>query len=211
MVKAPAGTAGSPADGAPADQREATRRRLIDAAIRRFRRDGYDATTAASIAADAGVTERTFFRHFPTKADVLVANWERHADALRAVLASSTEDDLLELVRAALLAFAERVQAEVADAFDTVLSVYADRSAYLAIVQTVLAVEDELATAIAARTGHAANDALVRVAANASVGVFRAAMRAAVAREDMALLPRLVDDGIDRLRDVYADLEDEAH
>lgn len=32
---------------------------------------GYDATTAADIAARAGVTERTFFRHFPDKREVL--------------------------------------------------------------------------------------------------------------------------------------------
>ena len=45
--------------------------RLQQAAVALFREHGYDCTTAAEIAARAGVTERTFFRHFPDKREVL--------------------------------------------------------------------------------------------------------------------------------------------
>jgi len=48
-----------------------TREALIDAALERFARDGYDATTADQIAEQAGVSPRTFFRYFPTKESVL--------------------------------------------------------------------------------------------------------------------------------------------
>jgi len=47
------------------------RRRLQKAALELYRERGYDRTTAAEIAARAGVTERTFFRHFPDKREVL--------------------------------------------------------------------------------------------------------------------------------------------
>ena len=47
------------------------RARLQRAALELFRERGYDRTTAAEIAAQAGVTERTFFRHFPDKREVL--------------------------------------------------------------------------------------------------------------------------------------------
>src|SRR6185312_2499630 len=47
------------------------RRRLREAALELFRERGYDATTTAEIAARAGVTERTFFRHFPDKREAL--------------------------------------------------------------------------------------------------------------------------------------------
>jgi AcrR family transcriptional regulator len=47
------------------------RTRLQQAALRLFREKGYDRTTATEIAACAGVTERTFFRHFPDKREVL--------------------------------------------------------------------------------------------------------------------------------------------
>ena len=45
--------------------------RLQQAALKLFRERGYDRTTASEIAARTGVTERTFFRHFPDKREVL--------------------------------------------------------------------------------------------------------------------------------------------
>lgn len=51
--------------------REEARRRLQRAALELFAENGFDHTTAAQIAAQAGVTERTFFRHFPDKREVL--------------------------------------------------------------------------------------------------------------------------------------------
>ena len=50
---------------------EQVRKRLQWAALELFRERGYEKTTAAEIAANAGVTERTFFRHFPDKREVL--------------------------------------------------------------------------------------------------------------------------------------------
>lgn len=47
------------------------RRRLQQAALELYRERGFDQTTAAEIAARAGVNERTFFRHFPDKREVL--------------------------------------------------------------------------------------------------------------------------------------------
>ena len=48
-----------------------SRGRLQEAALALFAERGFDQTTAAEIAARAGVTERTFFRHFPDKREVL--------------------------------------------------------------------------------------------------------------------------------------------
>ena len=50
---------------------EPVHRRLQQAALELFRERGFDATTAAEIAARAGVTERTFFRHFADKREIL--------------------------------------------------------------------------------------------------------------------------------------------
>ncbi|GAA5186562.1 TetR family transcriptional regulator [Rugosimonospora acidiphila] len=58
------------------------RRRLQQAALDLYRERGFDQTTAADIAARAGVNERTFFRHFPDKREVL---FDGEAD-LRAAL-----------------------------------------------------------------------------------------------------------------------------
>ena len=51
--------------------KEEVHRRLQQAALELYRMRGYDQTTTAEIAARAGVTERTFFRHFPDKREVL--------------------------------------------------------------------------------------------------------------------------------------------
>src|SRR5215212_7240773 len=56
--------------GVPRSGAEA-RRRLQQAALELYRERGFDRTTAAEIAARAGVNERTFFRHFPDKREVL--------------------------------------------------------------------------------------------------------------------------------------------
>ena len=55
---------------------------LQHAALELFRESGYNQTTAAEIAARAGVTERTFFRYFADKREVLFAQ----ADKLRLTL-----------------------------------------------------------------------------------------------------------------------------
>ncbi|WP_345526241.1 TetR family transcriptional regulator [Nocardioides endophyticus] len=78
-----------------------TRVALEDAALRRFALDGYDETSVDSIAADAGVSARTFFRYFATKDEVLdMGREERQAD-LRAVVAAA-EGSGLAVVRAAV-------------------------------------------------------------------------------------------------------------
>jgi AcrR family transcriptional regulator len=47
------------------------RERLAKAALELFSERGFDAVTASEIASRAGVTERTYFRHFPDKREVL--------------------------------------------------------------------------------------------------------------------------------------------
>ncbi|MGH4006284.1 MAG: TetR/AcrR family transcriptional regulator, partial [Pseudonocardiaceae bacterium] len=53
-------------------RRKAQTRQVIQAhALRLFLANGYDATTVEEIAAAAGVSHMTFFRHFPTKESVV--------------------------------------------------------------------------------------------------------------------------------------------
>jgi len=53
-----------------------SRGRLQEAALALYAERGFDQTTAAEIAARAGVTERTFFRHFADKREVLFGGSE---------------------------------------------------------------------------------------------------------------------------------------
>jgi AcrR family transcriptional regulator len=61
----------------PALSRSArTRQALQQAAMKRFVADGVHQTSVADIAADVGVTERTFYRHFPSKHAVIFADYD---------------------------------------------------------------------------------------------------------------------------------------
>ncbi len=52
------------------------RERFVSAALQLFAEQGYDETTVAQIAAKAGLTRSTFFRHFSDKREVLAAGQE---------------------------------------------------------------------------------------------------------------------------------------
>lgn len=65
------------------------RGRLKAAALELYRERGYDRTTTAEIAARAGVTERTFFRHFPDKREVLFEGEAGFHAALAAAIAAA--------------------------------------------------------------------------------------------------------------------------
>ena len=56
-------------------------------ALERFKRDGFANVTVTELAAEAGVTERTFFRHFPTKEAVLFEDYETQLEWLAEALA----------------------------------------------------------------------------------------------------------------------------
>jgi AcrR family transcriptional regulator len=55
---------------------ERTRQALLQAAMKRFVAAGVHQTSVADIAADVGVTERTFYRHFPSKHAVIFADYD---------------------------------------------------------------------------------------------------------------------------------------
>lgn len=70
---------------------EEVHRRLQMAALELFSERGYEQTTASEIAARAGVTERTFFRHFPDKREVLFDGQIKLKTALTGAIAEAPE------------------------------------------------------------------------------------------------------------------------
>jgi AcrR family transcriptional regulator len=90
---------------------ERTREALRQAALVRFLAQGVEDTSAEQIAADAGVTLRTFYRHFSSKHDLLFAdytglNWFRTALGDR-----PAGESIVDSVQAAIFAFPYDVDA----------------------------------------------------------------------------------------------------
>lgn len=90
---------------------ERTREALRQAALVRFLAQGVEETSAEQIAADAGVTLRTFYRHFSSKHDLLFAdytglNWFRAALNDR-----PAGESIIDSVQAAVFAFPYDVDA----------------------------------------------------------------------------------------------------
>src|SRR5690349_5451592 len=91
---------------------ERTRAALRKAATVRFLAQGVEATSAEEIAADAGVTLRTFYRHFTSKHDLLFADYDSGLQWFRKALAERPADEsVIASVQAAIFAFPYDVDA----------------------------------------------------------------------------------------------------
>lgn len=55
------------------EHKEASRRRLVEAAGRRFKRDGFEASGISALVADAGLTNGAFYGHFASKDDLIAS------------------------------------------------------------------------------------------------------------------------------------------
>ncbi|ROS51667.1 TetR/AcrR family transcriptional regulator [Frigoribacterium sp. PhB24] len=79
------------------------RGRLLRAAIELFSEHGYDATTSAQIAAHAGLTKTTLFRHFTDKREILFQGQDALVAAAVAGIVNAPADVFPgELVRAGI-------------------------------------------------------------------------------------------------------------
>ena len=82
-------------------KKEQTKRAIEDAAFRLFEERGFQATTVADIADAADVAPRTFFAYFPSKEDVLFADFDATFDDLASRLRGRPEgESTFEALRA---------------------------------------------------------------------------------------------------------------
>jgi TetR/AcrR family transcriptional repressor of nem operon len=86
------------------EHKEATRRRIIESAGRRLKRDGIDGSGIATLMADAGLTNGAFYAHFASKDDlvatVVADQLRKQCEALSAV--APGRDGIEQFVRAYL-------------------------------------------------------------------------------------------------------------
>jgi mycofactocin system transcriptional regulator len=92
---------GSPRRGRPP---RTSARELELIALRLFTECGFEATTIEQITAQAGVSERTFFRYFGTKSSVLWSEFDTEVDVIRDALARTAADvPMMEAIRRAVV------------------------------------------------------------------------------------------------------------
>ncbi|MGZ3147127.1 TetR/AcrR family transcriptional regulator [Lentzea chajnantorensis] len=190
---------GAPRRGRPPVSGEQRRRQRLEIsrhAVRLFAEQGVAATSGEQIARAAGVSERTFWRHFPHKESCVEPLLTRSVDAFCAVLrAWPAELDLIDHLRTA---YQPVLDAGSDDDVAAVLAVVrlthhepALRAAYLMLRERD---EDALAEVLAHRMALPADSIAVRVQAAAMSAVLKAATDDVAAATAGGITPEALED-----------------
>jgi AcrR family transcriptional regulator len=92
------------AEGVREKKRRETRQRIVDAGLKLFGSNGYEATTIDAIAAAAGISRRTFFHYFKSKDEILISMQAGLGEQLSAAIsAQPVERRPLPALRDAML------------------------------------------------------------------------------------------------------------
>lgn len=177
-----------------------TRRRIEAAAFDLFGRDGFDGTTIEAIAAAAAIAPRTFFYYFPTKEDVVLANY---ADRLERIVEQLGERPLTERPWAALRASFVIVAAD----YDADREQLVRRFQIMAVTPSVYARslqlqagwEGTLAVALAERMGCDEASLDPRLLASSALSAMRSSQQHWVVTGQKSKLPELVQHCFDLL------------
>jgi AcrR family transcriptional regulator len=179
------------------------RGRLMDAALKLYVEHGFEQTTVAEIAKEARLSERTFFRHFADKREVLF--WG--SGELQNVLVSrvaSAPDDVAPLVA-------------IGDALEVAAGLLQERRAGAMQRQVVIAANAELqereliklatlAAALAeALRQRGVTDPAASLSAEAGIVVFKIAFNQWINNDNRRGFPQLIRESLKELRDVTAE------
>jgi AcrR family transcriptional regulator len=162
-------------------------------ALRLFREQGYEETTVQQIAEAAVISESTFYRYFPTKADVVLSD-ELDPQFVAAFRAQPPELTALEAMRNAFRSvidtFSTEDKARQRELLQLSLSVPELRAATLDQFAGGI---DLLLCELANRTGRQADDPAIRALAGAIIGAGVVVMFA-VASDPTADIAVLMDE-----------------
>jgi len=179
------------------------RGRLAQAAMTLYVEQGFEQTTVAEIARRAGLTERTFFRHFADKREVLFYGMERLRGLLtRAVAEAPASATAMEVVGAAFEAAAALLQEnpERVRVRDAIVSGHAE------LRERELIKLAAMASAVAdALRDRGVPEPAASLAAETGVAVFKVAFARWISEPDGPDLPELIRESMAELRGVLAD------
>ncbi len=187
-------------------KKEKTRLALEHAALILFAEKGFDGTTVDEIVEACDVSQRTFFRYYGAKEDVLFADGDERLEALLAELAARPDDELpLRAVQAAFHSTTEEysqdrerllLRSRIFDGSSSLRSHKFERQqSWEEAVTNALLQRDAL-------RGGNASALQLRLVAGASMACLRAALHQWL--EEDGDLAELVNDGFDYLVDGLA-------
>jgi AcrR family transcriptional regulator len=187
-------------EGLRSRKKAKTRVMLEDAALRLFAEQGYEATTVEQIAAAIDVSTTTFFRYFPTKADVVLCQQDAHLPMLRnAIVSRPQHESELDALRHAIMGVwvpnfdpDHTLRAAAAVAGSASL-----RGLYNDINRSWL---DEVAVMLAERRGLAAADLRATISARVGLGTFSEAVRAWTDYRSGEPIALIVEEAFDTVR-----------
>ena len=176
--------------------------RLARAAFELFAERGYEQTTVADIASRAGLTERTFFRHFSDKREVLFSGQSQLMETLVSSIAGAPESSgPLAAVAVAL--------ATVGEYFEEIRDRARHRQAIIAanpeLRERELIKLASLATAMAgALRERGVPEPAASLAAEAGMAVFRIAFERWVSDAGQPDLPTIIRESLDQMQALTA-------
>lgn len=156
--------------------------------MRLFTEQGFEDTTVEQIAAAAGVSGRTFFRYFPTKAEVLWYQFDDEVTALRTAFAEVADDVPMMTAVRRVVVNANRYRAEDVPELRTRMQLVATIPALAATAGAHYDAWEHAVSDFAARRLGEPENALIPLAVGrTTLAAARAAFDAWLARADADL------------------------
>ena len=180
-----------------------TAERLQQAALELFAAQGFEQTTATQIAQAVGLTERTFFRHFSDKREVLFGGQNLLSDVFLAGMAQAPADaPVIEVVANALRHSATMFPDERRPFSRTRQSVIKQNPALQERERNKLAdLADKLAEALRAR---GVEEPVATLAAQSGVAVFSISFRQWILEGEQRSFGELTAEALNALRNLTA-------
>ena len=176
--------------------------RLVQAALELYVERGFEQTTVAEIAKRAGLTERTFFRHFADKREVLFWGQSALRELMVSAVASAPESAApIDAIAAAL----EAAGAALEERRDGARQRQAVITANAELQERELIKLAALASAMAGTLRlRGVPDPAASLTAEAGIAVFRVAFERWISDTSQRDLPQFIRESLDQLKAVTA-------
>jgi AcrR family transcriptional regulator len=176
--------------------------RLAQAALQLFAERGFEQTTVEDIAKRAGLTKRTFFRHFSDKREVLFGGEEDLKELFVSSLAAAPASAApIDAIAVSLEAAGAELQGRAEFAQERQLVIAANAELQERELIKLASIAAALADTLRQR---GVDEPAATLTAEAAIAVFRTAFERWVAAADQRDLPELIRESLEALRAVAA-------